>query len=86
MASEAGSSTSASSAIAYEQCESAAPDAMRVILAATDLFGKTDTASMWFRNEALSAFGFKTAEQLVSEGRTEDVFAYLESLEAGAAS
>ncbi len=63
----------------------ASPDAMRVILAATDIVGEANTASMWFQNEALSAFRFKTAEQLVSEGRTEDVLAYLESLEEGAA-
>jgi uncharacterized protein (DUF2384 family) len=65
--------------------ENGSRDALRIIKAATDLFGEVDTASSWFHNEILSAFRFKTAEQLVSEGRTEDVLRYLSSLEAGAA-
>ena len=42
-------------------------------------------AIFWYRNVPLPPFGYKTAEQLVSEGRTEDVLRYVESLEAGAA-
>jgi hypothetical protein len=56
-----------------------------VLLAATDLRRESNAASSWFRREHLSAFNGKTAEQLVREGRTEDVLAYLQSLEAGAA-
>jgi hypothetical protein len=33
----------------------------------------------------LSVFGYKTAERLVSEGRTDDPLGYIASLEAGAA-
>jgi hypothetical protein len=39
----------------------------------------------WYRNEPLPVFGYKTAEQLVSDGRAEDVIRYVVSLEAGAA-
>lgn len=85
MGSVASNSTSGSSSVASQPRDKASPDAMRVILAATDTLGDADAASSWFRNEALTALRFKTAEQLVSEGRTEDVLAYLESLEAGAA-
>ena len=60
-------------------------EAMRVIKAATDLVGDLDRALFWYRNEPLSAFGYKSAERLVSEGRTDDVLRYLASLEAGAA-
>jgi hypothetical protein len=42
-------------------------------------------ALFWYRNEPLQSFGYKTAEQLVSDGRTEDLLRYIESLEAGAA-
>lgn len=59
--------------------------ALRVIKAATDLSGDVDKALFWYRNEPLSAFGFKTAETLVSAGRTEAVLKYVMSLEAGAA-
>lgn len=60
-------------------------EALRVIRAAHDLSGDVTRAIFWYRNEPLPPFGYKTAEQLVSEGRTEDVLRYVESLEAGAA-
>jgi hypothetical protein len=60
-------------------------DALKVIKAGTDLSGDVNRALFWYRNEPLSAFAYKTAEQLVSEGRTEDVLRYVASLEAGAA-
>lgn len=37
------------------------------------------------RYEPLSVFGYKTAERLVSEGRTDDLLRYVASIEAGAA-
>ena len=60
-------------------------EALRVIKAATDLNGDLDKALFWYRNEPLSVFGYKTAERLVSEGRTDDLLPYMASLEAGAA-
>lgn len=59
-------------------------EALRVIRAATDLCGDVDRALFWYRNEPLQPFGYKTAEQLVSDGRAEDVLRYVASLEAGA--
>ena len=60
-------------------------EAIRVIRAATDISGDVSRATFWYRNEPLAAFGYQTAETLVSEGRTEDVLRYVMSLEAGAA-
>jgi hypothetical protein len=60
-------------------------DALKVIKAGSDISGDVSRALFWYRNEPLSAFGYKTAEQLVSEGRTEDVLRYVASLDAGAA-
>lgn len=65
--------------------ENGSRDALRVIDAATALSGESDAASSWFRTELLPAFACKTAEQLVSERRAEDVLAYLASLEVGVA-
>ncbi|RKP45275.1 DUF2384 domain-containing protein [Trinickia fusca] len=48
-------------------------EALRVICAATDASGDVGRALFWYRNEPLSEFGYKTAEQLVSDGRTEEV-------------
>lgn len=58
-------------------------EALRVIRAATDLSGDVEKALFWYRNEPLQPFGYKTAEQLVSEGRTDDLLRYIASLEAG---
>lgn len=60
-------------------------EALRVIKASTDISGDVNRTLFWYRNEPLSTFGYKAAEQLVSEGRTEDVLRYIVSLEAGAA-
>lgn len=60
-------------------------EAVRVIRAATDLSGEVDQAIFWYRNEPLQPFAYKTAEQLVSDGRSDDLIRYLMSLEAGAA-
>ena len=60
-------------------------ESLRVIRAAHDLSGDVSRAIFWYRNEPLPPFGYKTAEQLVSEGRTEDVLRYVGSFEAGAA-
>lgn len=55
-------------------------DALKVIKAASDLSGDLSRALFWYRNESLSAFAYKTAEQLVSEGRTKDVLRYVTHL------
>ena len=60
-------------------------ESLRVIKAATEVSGDINKALFWYRNEPLSAFGFKTAETLVSAGRTEAVLKYVMSVEAGAA-
>lgn len=60
-------------------------DAVRVMGAAADINGDFQDAAFWFRNEPISAFNFRTPEQLVSEGRAEDLLNYVQSLHAGAA-
>ena len=60
-------------------------ESLRVIKAATDLNGDLNTALFWYRNEPIAEFGYKTAETLVSEGRTDDLLRFVASLDAGAA-
>ena len=60
-------------------------ESLRVIRAGTDVSGDVNRAIFWYRNDPLPPFYYKTAEQLVSEGRSDDIIRYLESLEAGAA-
>lgn len=56
-----------------------------MLRAAVDVSHDMRQAIFWYRNEPLPVFGYKTAEQLVTEGRTEDLLRYIESLEAGPA-
>lgn len=60
-------------------------EALRVLRAAMDVSDDIGDAIFWYRNDPLPVFGYKTAEQLVTEGRAEDLLRYIESLEAGAA-
>jgi len=60
-------------------------DMVRVLAVATAMTGDESRAVFLLRNEPLRAFGYKTAESLVQEGRTDAVVAYLESLASGAA-
>lgn len=59
-------------------------ETLRVIRAATDLSGDIEKALFWYRNEPLQPFEYKTAEQLVSEGKTDELASYVASLKAGA--
>lgn len=74
-----------SRAPASESVQSFLRQALRVIRAAMDVSGDIGQAVFWYRNEPLPPFGYKTAEQLVTEGRTEDLLRYVESIDAGAA-
>jgi hypothetical protein len=59
--------------------------AIRVIRAATDMSGDIDRAIFWYRNDPIPTFGYKTAETLVTEGSTEDLLRYIQSLDAAVA-
>lgn len=74
-----------SRAPASESVQKFLREALRVMRAAHDLNGDVGRAIFWYRNDPLPPFGYKTAEQLVSEGRAEDVLRYVGSIEAGAA-
>ncbi|MCU9956073.1 DUF2384 domain-containing protein [Burkholderia sp. BKH01] len=60
-------------------------EAIRIIRAANDISGDIQSTLFWYRNEPLPTFDYKTAEELVSEGRVDDVLRYVVSLDAGAA-
>ncbi len=60
-------------------------DMLRVLTVATEMTGDPDRAAFLLRNEPLKAFGYKTADTLIQEGRADAVIAYMESLAGGAA-
>lgn len=56
----------------------------KVLAAATAVAGgDLETAILWYRNEPLAPFNYKTAEALAAEGRATDVLNLLESFQAG---
>ena len=60
-------------------------ETLRVIRAATDLSGDVNKALFWYRNHPLQPFRYKTAEQVVADGKADAVVKYISMLEAGAA-
>ena len=59
---------------------------LRVLSAAFDASGQDAAKALqWFGNEPLAPFGYKTAEQLVSDGRIDDVLRLIDSYATGAA-
>lgn len=59
-------------------------DSVKVLRAVTDMGTDVTNAIFWFKNEPLSTFNYKTAEEVVSEGKTEQLIAFLQSWGAGA--
>ena len=59
------------------------PDAMRVLSAAMVIAGDRDRAIYWYRNTPILEFQHRTAEHLVSIGKTDAVVSYLLSIESG---
>lgn len=60
-------------------------DMVRVLAVVTEMTGDVQRAVFLLRNEPLRAFGYKTADTLIQEGRADAVIAYLESFAGGAA-
>ena len=61
-------------------------DNVRVLRAAYDLIGADlQKAIVWFKNEPVREFDYKTPETMVVEGRADDVIKLLEMYEVGAA-
>jgi hypothetical protein len=61
-------------------------DQERVMAAASNVGGgDCARAQAWYVDERLAAFGGKTPQQLVADGRLADVLRYLESIAEGPA-
>jgi len=60
-------------------------DVLRVLAVAAVMTGDEKRAVFLLRNEPLRAFGYKTADILIQDGRADAVIAYLESLAGSAA-
>ena len=58
-------------------------DALRALSAAMGVAGIRDRAIYWYRNTPIPEFQHRTAEHLVSTGKTDAVISYLLSIESG---
>lgn len=58
-------------------------ESIRVVRAAVDIAGSVESAIYWYKNNPLPTFDYKTPQDLVSEGRTEILIRYIQSLQAG---
>lgn len=58
-------------------------ESVRVMRAAVDITGSVEKAIFWFKNNPLPTFDYKTPQELVSEGRTDTLIRYVQSLQAG---
>lgn len=58
-------------------------DTLRVLSAAMNVSGDRDRAIYWYRNAPIPEFRHRTAEHLVSTGKTDAVVSYLLSIESG---
>jgi len=59
-------------------------DMVKAIVAAVAVTGDLEKAIYWFRNEPITNYRHKTAAELVSERRLDDVLVYLDDLHNGA--
>jgi uncharacterized protein (DUF2384 family) len=66
-----------------ESVQSYLRDSVRVMRAAVDMAGNVEKTIFWFKNNPLPTFDYKTPQDLVSEGRTETLIRYIQSLQAG---
>jgi hypothetical protein len=58
-------------------------ESIRIVRAAADAAHSIEKAIFWYKNHPIPTFDYKTAQQLVSEGRSDDLIRYLQSLRAG---
>lgn len=58
-------------------------EAVKILYAVRTWTGDTDAAFEWFSERPLPSFGGRTAADLVREGRTDAVKAYVERVGAG---
>jgi hypothetical protein len=54
-----------------------------VLAAATLYSGNLTRAIYWYRNQPIDILDFKTPEELVAEGRVDQLLRYIATLEAG---
>ncbi len=63
--------------------DSALSPIVRILAMASDMAGDESRAVIWFKHQPIPGWAGKTAYDLVSEGKTDRVLAYLEAVRSG---
>lgn len=69
---------------ASERLQGKLREIVKAITAAAELTGDVQKAIYWYRNEPIGDYGYKTAAELVAQGRLDAVLAYLGDISEGA--
>ena len=56
---------------------------VRILAMASEMAGDENRATIWFKHQPIPGWGGKTAYDLVSEGKSDKVLAYLEAVRSG---
>jgi hypothetical protein len=56
---------------------------VRILAMVTEMAGDENRAVIWFKHQPITGWAGKTAYDLVSEGKTDKVLAYLEAVRSG---
>ena len=79
LAASSSSSTSTSS----RRIDSALSPLVRILAIATEMAGDEQRAAVWFKHQPIPGWAGKTAFDLVGEGKSDKVLAYLEAVRSG---
>jgi hypothetical protein len=63
--------------------DSALSPVVRILAMASEMAGGEDRAAIWFKHQPIPGWAGKTAYDLVSEGKSDKVLAYLEAVRSG---
>ncbi len=69
---------------ASERLQGKLREILKAITAAAELTGDVEKAIYWYRNEPIGDYGYRTAAELVAQGRLDAVLAYIADLGDGA--
>jgi len=63
--------------------DSALSQVVRILAMASEMAGDENRATIWFKHQPIPGWAGKTAYDLVSEGNSDKVLAYLEAVRSG---
>lgn len=72
-----------SAAVAGRKVDAALSPLVRILAMAGEMAGGDDRAVIWFKHQPIPGWAGKTAFDLVREGKSEKVLAYLEAVRSG---